>query len=157
MAPTHLNPIRPPEGTVPGLADIRHRRAHVVDPVTLAPVAQGEVGEIIVTGPQVFQGYHNNAQADAGAFVPFDGRRFFRTGDLGYVDDEGYFFMVDRLKRMINASGYKVWPAEVEAFLYGHPAVLEACVIGYRDAHRGESVKASHRRASRPDARRSGN
>ncbi len=58
------------------------------------------------------------------------------------MDEDGYFFMVDRLKRMINASGYKVWPAEVEAFLYGHPAVLEACVIGYRDPHRGESVKA---------------
>jgi fatty-acyl-CoA synthase len=141
MAPTHLNPFERPKPQCLGWP-IFDTVAHIVDPVTLAPVAQGEVGEIIVSGPQVFQGYHNNAQADAAAFVPFGGQRFFRTGDLGYVDDEGYFFMVDRLKRMINASGYKVWPAEVEAFLYGHPAVLEACVIGYRDAHRGESVKA---------------
>jgi fatty-acyl-CoA synthase len=58
------------------------------------------------------------------------------------VDEEGYFFMVDRLKRMINASGYKVWPAEVEALLYHHPAILEACVIAARDERRGETVKA---------------
>ena len=67
---------------------------------------------------------------------------FLRTGDLGRVDAEGYFFMVDRLKRMINASGFKVWPAEVEAMLYHHPSVLEACVIGAPDARRGETVKA---------------
>jgi fatty-acyl-CoA synthase len=141
MAPTHVNPVHRPKAQCLGLP-IFDTTAHVVDPQTLLPVAQGEVGEILVNGPQVFLGYHNNPQADAGAFVELDSRRFFRTGDLGYVDEDGYFFMVDRLKRMINASGYKVWPAEVEAFLYGHPAVLEACVIGYRDAHRGESVKA---------------
>ena len=56
--------------------------------------------------------------------------------------DDGYYFMVDRLKRMINASGYKVWPAEVEATMYRHPAIQEVCVIGARDAHRGETVKA---------------
>ena len=76
------------------------------------------------------------------AFTELDGKRFFRTGDLGYCDEEGYFFIVDRLKRMINASGFKVWPAEVEAMLYAHPDVHEACVIGTRDAHRGETVKA---------------
>ena len=62
--------------------------------------------------------------------------------DLGYIDDDGYFFLVDRLKRMINASGFKVWPAEVEAQMYQHPAIQEACVIAARDAHRGETVKA---------------
>ena len=55
------------------------------------------------------------------AFFAHDGKRFFRTGDLGYYDDEGYFFITDRLKRMINCSGFKVWPAEVEAMLYAHP------------------------------------
>ena len=74
--------------------------------------------------------------------MEIDGKRFFRTGDLGRVDEEGYFFIVDRLKRMINASGYKVWPTEVESLMYQHPAVLEACVIGAKDAHRGETVKA---------------
>jgi fatty-acyl-CoA synthase len=58
------------------------------------------------------------------------------------MDEEGYFFLVDRLKRMINASGYKVWPAEVESLLYRHPAVQEACVIAAHDAYRGETVKA---------------
>jgi fatty-acyl-CoA synthase len=90
----------------------------------------------------VFQGYWKQPRATADAFVEHDGKKFFRTGDLGYYDGEGYFFITDRLKRMINASGFKVWPAEVEAMLYAHPDIQEACVIGTRDAHRGETVKA---------------
>ncbi|HYC91496.1 MAG TPA: long-chain fatty acid--CoA ligase, partial [Thermoanaerobaculia bacterium] len=78
----------------------------------------------------------------AEAFLEHDGKRFFRSGDLGYYDEEGYFFITDRLKRMINASGFKVWPAEVEAMLYAHPAIQEACVIAARDGYRGETVKA---------------
>jgi fatty-acyl-CoA synthase len=74
--------------------------------------------------------------------VQLEGKRFLRTGDLGFVDEDGYFFFVDRLKRMINAAGFKVWPAEVEALLYLHPAVQEACVIGTQDPRRGETVKA---------------
>jgi fatty-acyl-CoA synthase len=116
--------------------------SRVVDPATLVEMPPGETGEIITRGPMVFRGYWKHAEATEAAFVTFEGRRFFRTGDLGVMDDEGYFFMRDRLKRMINASGYKVWPAEVEAMLYKHPAVQEACVIGMRDAYRGESVKA---------------
>ena len=76
------------------------------------------------------------------AFLDRDGRRFLRTGDLGRRDAEGYFFIVDRLKRMINASGYKVWPSEVELMLFKCPLVQEACVISTRDAYRGETVKA---------------
>ena len=68
--------------------------------------------------------------------------RYFRTGDLASVDKEGYFFMRDRLKRMVNVSGFKVWPAEVENTLYEHPAVHEACVIAVPDAKSGESVLA---------------
>ena len=90
----------------------------------------GEVGEIVTHGPQVFLGYWNKPEDTAQAFVEIDGKRFLRTGDLGRVDEDGYFFMVDRLKRMINASGFKVWPTEVESLMYQHPAVLEACVIG---------------------------
>ncbi|MET1162567.1 MAG: long-chain-fatty-acid--CoA ligase [Pseudoxanthomonas sp.] len=141
MAPTHINPVHRPKPQCLGLP-IFNTTAIVVDPATLEILAAGSVGEILVHGPQVFRGYHGNPHATAQAFAEVEGRRYFRTGDLGYVDDEGYFFMVDRLKRMINASGYKIWPAEVEAFLYAHPAVLEACVVGFRDAHRGESVKA---------------
>lgn len=74
--------------------------------------------------------------------IELDGKTFLKTGDLGKVDEDGYFFMVDRLKRMINASGYKVWPAEVELMLYQHPAIQESCIIAARDQHRGETVKA---------------
>ena len=92
--------------------------------------------------PQVMQGYWNNLPATEEAFLQIDGKRFLRTGDLATIDDDGYYFMVDRLKRMINASGYKVWPAEVEALMYRHPAILEACVIAAHDDKRGETVKA---------------
>ncbi|MDP1165934.1 AMP-binding enzyme, partial [Klebsiella pneumoniae] len=67
---------------------------------------------------------------------------FFRTGDIGRVDADGYFFMTDRLKRMINASGFKVWPSEVENLMHAHPGVAEACIIAAPDAYRGETVKA---------------
>ncbi|MGY1410253.1 MULTISPECIES: long-chain-fatty-acid--CoA ligase [unclassified Luteimonas] len=141
MAPTHLNPVHRPKAQCLGLP-IFDVDARVVDPQTFEELPVGEVGEIVSHGPQVMLGYHGRPQDDRDTFVEIDGKRFLRTGDLAYVDDEGYFFMVDRLKRMINASGFKIWPAEVEALLYGHPAVQEACVIGIRDAHRGESAKA---------------
>ncbi|OYY47769.1 MAG: long-chain fatty acid--CoA ligase, partial [Polaromonas sp. 35-63-240] len=93
-------------------------------------------------GPQNFSGYWKRPEATEAAFFELDGKRFFRSGDLGRVDEEGYFFITDRLKRMINASGFKVWPAEVEALMFRHPAIQEACIISTRDAYRGESVKA---------------
>ncbi|HSW08947.1 long-chain-fatty-acid--CoA ligase [Aquabacterium sp.] len=116
--------------------------SRIIDPVTHAPVAAGEVGELITCAPQVMLGYWQRPEADALAFLMIDGKRFFRTGDLCSVDDEGYFFMRDRLKRMINVSGFKVWPAEVENLLYAHPGVHEACVIATPDARGGEAVKA---------------
>ncbi|MGX6570771.1 long-chain fatty acid--CoA ligase [Cupriavidus necator] len=116
--------------------------ARVIDPATLTEVPRGEVGEIVVHGAQVMLGYWNQPAANAESFITIDGKRFFRTGDLASVDADGYFVMRDRLKRMVNASGYKVWPAEVEAILHTHPAILEACVIAARDPHRGETVKA---------------
>ena len=114
----------------------------IVDPETLKELPQGEVGELVTHAPQNTLGYWRNPQADRDSFFELEGKRFFRTGDLAYVDDEGYFFMRDRLKRMINTSGYKVWPAEVENMMYEHPAVHEACVIGVPDARQGEAVKA---------------
>ncbi len=140
-APTHTNPPERPKLQCLGIP-IFGVDSRVVDPLTLAELPAGEVGEIITRGPMVFKGYWRQPEATAAAFVDFDGRSFFRTGDLGYRDEEGYFFLTDRLKRMINASGYKVWPAEVEALLYRNPAVQEACIIATRDAYRGESVKA---------------
>ena len=141
MAPTHLNPVQRPKPQCLGLP-IFDTESRVVDPQSFEELPPGEVGEIISHGPQVMRGYHGHPEADATTFVTIDGKRFLRTGDLAYVDDDGYFFMVDRLKRMINVSGYKIWPAEVESLLYAHPAIQEACVVGIRDPHRGESAKA---------------
>jgi fatty-acyl-CoA synthase len=141
IAPTHMNPPERPKRQCLGIP-VFNTDSRVVDPDTFAELPPGQVGEIVTRGPQVFQGYWRNEEATRAAFIELDGKRFFRTGDLGYVDEEGYFFLVDRLKRMINASGFKVWPAEVEALMYQHPAIQEACVIAARDAHRGETVKA---------------
>jgi fatty-acyl-CoA synthase len=114
----------------------------IVDPLTLQELPQGEVGELVTHAPQNTIGYWRNPEADREAFFELEGKRFFRTGDLASMDEEGYFFMRDRLKRMINTSGYKVWPAEVENMLYEHPAIHEACIIGVPDAKQGEAVKA---------------
>jgi fatty-acyl-CoA synthase len=114
----------------------------VVDPDTLAPLPPGETGEILSSGPQLFKGYWNNPAATAAALVEIAGRRFLRTGDLGRVDADGFFYIADRLKRMINAAGYKVWPAELEATLYRHPDIKEVAVVSAPDARRGETVKA---------------
>jgi len=141
IAPSHSNPPEHPKKQCLGVP-IFDTESHIVDPETLLEVAQGETGEIITHGPQVFQGYWNDPEKTAAAFVEFEGRRFFRTGDLARMDEDGYYFMVDRLKRMINASGFKVWPAEVETMLYRHPAIQEACVIAAQDDYRGETVKA---------------
>ncbi|MBP8138179.1 MAG: long-chain fatty acid--CoA ligase [Alicycliphilus sp.] len=141
MAATHINPPDRPRKQCLGIP-IFDVDARVVDPATFTELPPGEVGEIIVHGPQLMQGYWGQAEATAQAFVTLDGKRFLRTGDLARTDDDGYFYMVDRLKRMINASGYKVWPAEVEALMYAHPAIQEVCVIAARDERRGETVKA---------------
>ena len=141
MAATHINPMHRPKPQCLGIP-VFDVDARVVDPATLEELPQGESGEVIVHGPQVMRGYWNDPAATELAFIQFEGKRFLRTGDLAMIDADGYYFMVDRLKRMINASGYKVWPAEVESLMYRHPAILEACVIGAQDAKRGETVKA---------------
>jgi fatty-acyl-CoA synthase len=141
MAPTHINPPHRPKRQCAGIPFF-NTDARVLDLENSRELEPNEVGEIVVHGPQVFRGYWKQPEASEQAFVEHDGKRFFRTGDLGYYDEEGYFFITDRLKRMINCSGYKVWPAEVEAMLYAHPAIQEACVIGARDEYRGETVKA---------------
>ena len=141
IAPTHMNPRQHPKRQCLGIPTFGTKAA-IIDPTTLKEVAQGETGEIIVRGPQVMKGYWRNEEATKEAFIEFEGETFFRTGDLGKMDEEGYFFITDRLKRMINASGFKVWPAEVEALFYDHPDIAEACIIGSKDPYRGETVKA---------------
>ncbi len=101
-------------------------------------VPAGEIGEIATSGPQVVPGYWNKPEATAAALPGGE----LRTGDVGFMDADGWFYLVDRKKDMINAAGYKVWPREVEDVLYGHPAVREAAVVGVPDAYRGETVKA---------------
>jgi fatty-acyl-CoA synthase len=141
MSQIHQNPLHRPKLQCLGVPQF-DVDARVVDPVTLKELGLNEEGEIIVTGNQVFKGYWNRPEETKNAFVTLEGKEFFRTGDIARYDEEGYFFLVDRVKRMINASGFKVWPAEVEMTLYKHPSVQNACVIGVPDSRRGETVKA---------------
>lgn len=101
-------------------------------------LAAGEVGEIVIEGPMVVPGYWKQPAESARAIV--DGR--LRTGDVGFMDADGWFYVVDRAKDQINAAGFKVWPRDVEDVLYQHPAVREAAVVGKPDPYRGETVKA---------------
>ncbi|MFH8341396.1 class I adenylate-forming enzyme family protein [Streptomyces sp. AM6-12] len=103
-----------------------------------ADVPFGEQGEIVVRGPQVIPGYWRRPDATAETFPGGE----LRTGDIGFMDPRGWLYVVDRKKDMINASGFKVWPREVEDVLYTHPAVREAAVVGVPDGYRGETVKA---------------
>lgn len=140
-APSHSNPPDAPKQQCLGIPYVSCD-ARVINAESLKEVPQGEVGEIVMCGPMNFQGYWKNPEATKKAFIELDGQTFFRSGDIGRVDEDGYFFITDRLKRMINASGFKVWPAEVEALMFKHPAIAEACVISSLDAYRGETVKA---------------
>jgi long-chain acyl-CoA synthetase len=103
-----------------------------------AELPVGEIGELVTSGPQVVPGYWNKPEETEHA-LPGGA---LHTGDVGFMDPDGWFYLVDRKKDQINAAGYKVWPREVEDVLYGHPAVREAAVVGVPDAYRGESVKA---------------
>jgi len=111
------------------------------DPTREMPI--GETGEICLAGPQVMPGYWNKPGETAESFTTGGpGGRYFRTGDIGHMDAEGFTFISDRLKDMINASGFKVYPRRIEEALYEHPAVEEAAVIGVADVQRGEAPKA---------------
>ncbi|MFH8977525.1 class I adenylate-forming enzyme family protein [Streptomyces sp. NPDC017890] len=136
--PPHLEaPVDPGSGTlavgVPGPESI----VRIVDEQG-AEVPFGEQGEIVVSGPQVVPGYWRRPDATAETFPGGE----LRTGDIGFMDAQGWLYVVDRKKDMINAAGFKVWPREVEDVLYTHPAVREAAVVGVPDGYRGETVKA---------------
>lgn len=137
VPPQHEAPVDPASGTlavgVPGPDTV----VRIVDEQG-AEVPFGEQGEIVVRGPQVVPGYWRRPEATAETFP--DGE--LRTGDIGFMDEQGWLYVVDRKKDMINASGFKVWPREVEDVLYTHPAVREAAVVGVPDGYRGETVKA---------------
>lgn len=141
IAQTHFNPPERPKMQCLGIPSF-DVDARVIEPTTGKELGIGEVGEIIVNGPQIMTGYYKRDEENKKSFIEIDGKSFFRTGDIGRYDEEGYYFIVDRVKRMINASGFKVWPTEVESFLYKHPAIQQACVVGVPDPRRGETVKA---------------
>jgi long-chain acyl-CoA synthetase len=105
-------------------------------------VAQGEDGEVAIHGPQVMKGYWNRPAETEAVFRKIDGRRYFLTGDIGHVDEDGYVIITDRKKDMILVGGFNVYPREVEDILFTHPKVALAAVVGVPDAKSGESVKA---------------
>jgi len=141
ISQTHMNPPHMLRKQCLGFPTF-DTHALVVDPETLAPLGPGEQGEILVSGPQLMLGYWERPEANETVFTEIGGRKYLRTGDLGRYDEDGFYYIADRLKRMINASGYKVWPAEVEATLYKHPDIKEVTIISAPDARRGETVKA---------------
>lgn len=137
---THCNPVSggivkdgsigPPfPGTEAAIVDLD-------DPARFLP--EGSVGEVAVKGPQVMKGYWNQERETSSAFK----NGWFLTGDIGRMDEDGYFYIVDRKKDMVNVGGFKVYPREVEEVLFEHPAIKEASVIGMPDAFSGEAVKA---------------
>ncbi len=139
---THVNPIYgkykpgsigvPVPNTLAAIADINENK--------LLPV--GEVGELVISGPQVMKGYYKRPEENKQVFFELGGYRWLRTGDIAKMDEEGYFYIVDRKKDLIKYKGYSVYPREVEEVLYQHPAVKEAAVIGVPDPEVGEQIKA---------------
>jgi long-chain acyl-CoA synthetase len=112
--------------------------ACILGPETSEPLPNREIGEIAVKGPQVMKGYWNRPEETEQTFR--DG--WLLTGDLGYMHEKGYFYVVDRKKDMIIASGFNIYPREIEEVLYEHDAILECAVAGVPDPYRGETVKA---------------
>jgi len=132
---TYNHEVRHKEGSV-GTA-IMNVEVRIVDPEG-NEVPRRELGEIWIKGPNVMKGYYRKPEATAETVV----NGWLRSGDIGYMDEEGYVFIVDRLKDMIDSAGLKVWPREVEEILYAHPNVRECAVIGVPHEVFGETVKA---------------
>jgi long-chain acyl-CoA synthetase len=140
-ATSHVNPLqRPKSGSfgcpIPGM------QAAVVDPETLEFVAPGETGELVLSGPNVMQGYWKRPEETARAFIERAGIRWMRTGDIVRMDEEGYFHFYDRSKDLIKYKGYSIFAKDVEDVLYGHPQVKAAGVIGVPDPAVGQRIKA---------------
>jgi len=138
---SHANPLDDPKKNRPGSIGIPvpDTDAKIVDLETgTRDLKPGEVGELVIKGPQVMQGYWNKPDETKIALR----NEWLYTGDIAKMDEDGYFYIVDRKKDMIDVSGLKVWPREVEELLYEHPAINEAAVVGVPDPYRGETVKA---------------
>lgn len=141
MSQTHFNPPDRPKLQCIGISDFGVD-ARIISLDKGKQLGPGEQGELVINGPEVMEGYWNRPEENQKVFMEIDGKQFLRTGDICTYDEEGYFYIVDRSKRMINAAGYKVWPTEVESVLYKHPAISEVCVVGVPDPVRVENVKA---------------
>ena len=142
-SPTHMTPHNsiPPVDSRTGAMSVGvpvfDTDVRIVTDVGLDAMPR-EIGELVIAGPQIIPGYWQKPKETAESLR--DGE--LRTGDVGFMDEQGWFYLVDRAKDMIVASGFKVWPREVEEVLYLHPAVREAAVIGIADPYRGETIKA---------------
>jgi len=134
---THANPIKRAKAGSIGIP-LPDTDCKIVDIQTDADLPGGSEGELVIRGPQVMKGYWNKPEATAKAMAG----GWFHTGDLARMDEEGYFYIIDRMKDMINYGGYKVWPREVEEVLYMHPKVRMAMVVGCPDDYYGEITKA---------------
>lgn len=134
---THANPIEKAKAGSIGIP-LTDTDAKVIDLKTGADLFTGQEGELVLRGPQIMKGYWGKPEATETALAG----GWFHTGDVVRMDEEGYFFIVDRVKDMINSGGYKVWPREVEEILYTHPKVRMAMVFGVSDDYYGETVKA---------------
>ena len=137
-----VNPVEGPNkiGSVGmPLPDVEVR---IVDPEGGARQPAGEVGEVLIRAPQLMAGYWDDPEETAATVRTHDGGRWLHTGDLGYLDTDGYLFIVDRMKDLIKTHGYQVWPREIEEVLAAHPAVAEVGVAGVPDQAKGEVAKA---------------
>lgn len=134
---THANPLHRAKAGSIGVP-LPDTDAKIIDMKTGEDLSPGENGEIVIRGPQVMKGYWNRPEETTAAMK--DG--WFHTGDVAFIDNEGYFTIVDRVKDVINTAGYKVWPREVEEVIYTHPGVKLVAVVGDEDIYRGEVVKA---------------
>jgi long-chain acyl-CoA synthetase len=114
----------------------------VIDPETLEFLPIGEIGEIVISGPQVMKGYWKRPKETEEVFFEAGGMKWLRTGDIGYMDEDGYLWIVDRLKDLIKYKGHSVYPREIEDIMYEHPAIKEVVVVGVPDPKAGETIKA---------------
>jgi long-chain acyl-CoA synthetase len=140
-ATSHVNPIHRPKPGSFG-CPVPNMLAAVINPETLDVVPVGEVGELLLAGPNVMQGYWKKADESARVFLEKEGIRWMRTGDIVRMDEEGYFHFYDRTKDLIKFKGYSIFAKDVEDVLYGHPQVKAAGVIGVADPSVGQRIKA---------------
>ena len=140
-ATSHVNPAERPKSGSFG-CPLPNVQAGVVNPDTLEFAAPGEVGELVLAGPNVMLGYWNKPEETAAVFLDRGGVRWLRTGDLVRMDEEGYFHFHDRAKDLIKYKGHSIFAKDVEDVLYGHPQVKSAGVIGVRDPAVGQRIKA---------------